>query len=36
MGYRSTVGMVIRTGDDEQKFREMLALLKVEGLIAEM
>ena len=36
MGYRSTVGMVIRTGDDEQKFREMLALLKVEGVLAEM
>ncbi len=36
MGYRSTVGMVIRTGDDQQKFREMLALLKSEGLLAEM
>lgn len=36
MGYRSTVGIVIRTGDDQQKFREMLALLKVEGVLAEM
>jgi len=26
----------IRTGDDQQKFREMLALLKVEGVLAEM
>jgi hypothetical protein len=36
MGYRSNVGMIIQAGDDKQKFREMLALLKVEGLIAEM
>lgn len=36
MGYRSTVGMVIRCGEDKQEFREMLAVLKVEGLLAEM
>jgi hypothetical protein len=36
MGYRSNVGMIIQAGDDKQKFREMLALLKVEGVLTEM